>query len=74
MIGGIFEGPYEWPVRPAWELIAQHSSSRASAHSALAALIWRKQENLSQKNSYSRRKMARLSVEPEVSPNKTAAL
>ncbi len=46
-IGGIFEGSYEWPVRPALELIAVHSGNGASIHSALAALIWRKRDNLS---------------------------
>ena len=45
--GGIIEGPYEWPVRPALEIIAERNSSGSSTNSALAGLIWRKQENLS---------------------------
>ena len=47
IFGGILEGPHEWTVRPALELIAERNNNGSSTNSALAALIWRKQENLS---------------------------
>ena len=47
VVGGIIEGPYEWPVRPAFEIFTEHDGGKTQTNSALLALIWRKQDNLS---------------------------
>lgn len=47
LLGGIVEGPGEWPVRPAAEVWAEREVGGSSARSALVALIWRESEHLS---------------------------
>jgi hypothetical protein len=46
-LGGIFEGPHDWTVRPALELIAERNTSGSRTSSALVGLIWQAQEELS---------------------------
>ena len=45
-LGGIVEGPHEWTVRPALELIAERNSSGSQTNSALVGMIWQKRESL----------------------------
>lgn len=46
-LGVIFEGPYEWRVRPVLEILAQRDNGGSRTHSALVGMIWRSRENLS---------------------------
>lgn len=47
LLGLIVEGPDEWTVRPAVELLAERTNNGARTNSALAGVIWRKEKNLS---------------------------
>jgi hypothetical protein len=47
LLGLIVEGPYEWTVRPAVELLAERTNNGARTNSALAGVIWRKEQSLS---------------------------
>jgi hypothetical protein len=44
--GGIVEGPHDWAVRPALELVAERVNAGPSTNSALVAAIWQAQEDL----------------------------
>jgi hypothetical protein len=44
--GGIVEGPHDWAVRPALELIAERNNTGSQTNSALVGLIWQAQEDL----------------------------
>ena len=46
-MGVIFEGPYEWVVRPVLELFAARDTGGSRTNSALVGLIWRSREKLS---------------------------
>lgn len=46
-LGAIMEGPREWMIRPALELIAERNTSGAWTNSALVGVIWPAQEHLS---------------------------
>lgn len=46
-LGGIVEGPYEWPVRPVLEIFTERDTAGSRTNSALLGLIWRARENLS---------------------------
>ena len=47
IVSGILEGPYHWTVRPALEIFTEHNGGGTQTNSALIALIWRQQDNLS---------------------------
>jgi hypothetical protein len=47
IVSGIVEGPHDWTVRPALEIFTEHDGGTTQTNSALIALIWRKQDNLS---------------------------
>jgi hypothetical protein len=47
LVGLIVEGPFEWTVRPAVELLAERTNNGARANSALVGVIWRKEQRLS---------------------------
>lgn len=46
-VGGIVEGPYDWPIRPVFEVFREQDTSGARTNSALIGAIWRARKNLS---------------------------
>jgi hypothetical protein len=46
-VGGIFEGPSDWRVRPVAELFVEREFGTGTTVSGLIGAIWRVQENLS---------------------------
>src|ERR1700681_958348 len=46
-LGGIIEGPSQWPVRPVAEFFCEKEFGQSETMSALVGLIWRVRDNLS---------------------------